>query len=173
MRNTLLALALGGGVGLIVGAGLAAAGSRPGARPSESSAIIPFADGLYTIADRSVTCRVNGGWIACANGRVTIACKNDQCRANYYHDDYPDELHVLQSDEQAKHAKVLRPGGYWDLGRMGCHTSRTHIECDVMDFNGGFQMSGLFSRNVDWNDAPPGWPWDGRTYTEKDRMPGV
>lgn len=167
MRNTLLGLVLGVVAGLIVAVGVTAGGP-----PGQDPAMAPLQDGLYRLADGKVICKVVGGWIACSNGRVQILCVDDRCSPHYL-DALPEPYAIGAAEEASSAIRVLRPNISWDLGRMGCRTSRTHIECRVIDYLGGFQMSGLFARNVDWDDAPPGWPWDGRTHTVKDRVPGI
>ncbi|MFN3584355.1 hypothetical protein [Phenylobacterium sp.] len=147
-------------------------GKAPGA--TEKWRMIEARDGLYTVADRSVACRVHGGWIACANDKVRIACQDDKCVPHSWVGDYEDgPLMVIPLDAQEQPAVVLRPGDALDFPRMNCWVEQTYLECRMADFGGGFQMSGLFARNSDWDDAPSGWPWNGKTYTLKDRIPGA
>jgi hypothetical protein len=179
LGKILLNLLLGAGAGLAVGAGVTAGAagggdggpdvSRPSARYART---VKLHDGLYRLADGAVTCTVVKGWIACSNGRVQILCLDDRCKPHYL--DLAPEPYAIGAAEEASSArKVLPPDTTLLLPAMTCTAGRHHIECRVADYRGGFQMSGLFARNIDWDDAPPGWPWDGRAYTIKDRVPGI
>lgn len=179
MGRNLLSLIIGTAVGLAVAVGLlAGAPSRdPGwpyvsERPSKYAQTVQLQDGLYRLADGGVTCKVVDGWIACSNRRVQILCIADRCKAHYL-DLAPEPYSIVMADEESNDAKVLPPRTLLELPSMTCATTRRHIECRVADYLGGFQMSGIFARNVDWDDAPDGWPWDGRDYTVRDRVPGI
>jgi len=153
---------------LLLGAHNASAKPHPAKTPRYPS--MRLVDGLYVIADGGVTCKVAGGWINCSNALSTqLTCKDDHCQP--YDSPYrppPSELDLdRKSSPTPKH--VLPVDTDFELPRVTCHTGLHHIECRVVDENGGFQMSRLFARCNNWNDAPQGWPWDGRVYTDRDR----
>lgn len=126
-------------------------------------------DGLITISDRSVACRIEGQTIACDNGLATVACDGARCvggRAGGIAD-----ISRLDADEPA--AKLVPAKTLLFLRGTSCFVEPTYIECHVADYSGGFAISGLFARVASYDDAPAGWPWDGRPHTEKDKLPGI
>jgi len=56
---------------------------------------------------------------------------------------------------------------------MYCTTDRRVLDCGLGDGLGGFQMDATFARIASYDDAPAGWPWDGKVHTAKEMDPGV
>jgi len=124
-------------------------------------------DGLYTIPDKSLACRVHGDIVACANSRLTVVCGGKECQARSARS-FPRELWVNAKDAHRPEARVLAPGTFAVFGTLACPTRRTYIDCSIMDSGGGFQMSGLFTRVIAIDDTPSrAWPWDGKRYVRK------
>jgi len=130
-------------------------------------------DGLYTIPDRSLACRVHDNLVACANSRLTVVCGGKECQARAARS-YPRELWVTAKDAHSPEARVLPPGTFAVFGTLVCPTRRTYIDCSIMDYGGGFQMSGLFTRVLTIDNTPSRtWPWDGKRYFRKDMDDGT
>lgn len=138
--------------------------------PMPEGAVIDMPDGLYTVADRSVACRSERGLVACTNGRVIIECNGERCRPYYLASGI---LTITSSDANAPEARILPRGVVVDFGSTTCVAERTFLYCRQADYQGGFEMNGIFARSSDFDDAPNGWPWDGVRYGPRDRTPGI
>ena len=130
-------------------------------------------DGLYTIPDRSLACRVYDEAVACANSRLTVVCNGKECQGREERS-FPRELWVRAKDAHRRDARVLPSGTFADFGSLACRTRRTYIDCSISDYGGGFQMSGLFTRVIAIDNTPSRtWPWDGKRYARKDMQDGT
>jgi hypothetical protein len=133
---------------------------------------IRLKDGLYAIADGGVVCKVSRGRINCRNAEgAQITCIEDHCVAHETSKPSRD----LDIGVKAKNApkRVLPANVDLDLPQVSCFAGLHFIECGLVDWEGGFQMSRRFARCNNWDDAPWGWPWDGHKYGKKDLIPGA
>lgn len=129
-------------------------------------------DGFFTIPDRSVTCRIDRGAIACTNPRLGVLCKDDVCRG--YPSPAPEAPEILQGDSSGSDVRVIPERTVMYLPRgPTCWIAAAYIECSLADYYGGFQMSGYFGRVQSYDDAPAEWPRIDRKWSIRDRMPGV
>jgi len=127
--------------------------------------------GLFTIPDRSVLCEVAGDRLVCDNSGVAVECDARKCTA--YHFASHEGPTLPMPEAKAPGTPALPAKTLVDTGFLTCWIEATYIECHLVDYLGGFAMSELFVRNSSFDDAPPGWPWDGRRYTNQDRLPGI
>jgi len=128
-------------------------------------------NGLFTIPDRSILCEVTKDRLVCDNGGVAVECNAEKCTAHHFATFKGPTLPL--PDAKAPATPALPAKTLVDTGFLTCWVEATYIECHLVNYLGGFAMSDLFVRNTSFDDAPPGWPWDGRTYTNQDRLPGV
>lgn len=155
----------------LIGAGTAEATQRKS--QSVSYPEIHLKDGLFTTHDGGVICKVSRGWINCSNrGRADITCLDDHCLPHYISSP-PPNLNITLEDEQSPKRILPAYTVVLSLPRMGCTAHASFIECRTTDWTGGFQMDRLFARCSNWDDAPSGWPWDGRKHTAKEILPGI
>lgn len=128
-------------------------------------------DGLFTIPDRSILCEVAKVRLVCDNGGVAVECDAEACTAYHFAAHKGPTLPLPEAKAPA--TRALPAKTLVDTGFLTCWVEATYIECHLINYLGGFAMSDLFVRNASFDDAPPGWPWDGRTYTNQDRLPGI
>lgn len=130
--------------------------------------VVKMGDGLYTIADRSIACRVHGEQFACSNPWITVVCHGEVCAPREY-PEYPRDLWVDAKDAKRPEARVLPPGASVEFADALCTARRNSIDCVVEYPKGGFQLSGLFERVLLLDHTPSrNWPWDGKRYSRKD-----
>ena len=133
--------------------------------------VVELREGRFTIPNRSFLCEVVKGRIVCDNGRVAVECDAETCTAYHFSQKKGPTLPLPEAKAPA--TRLLPAKTLVDTGFVTCWVEATYIECHLVGYLGGFAMSDQFVRNSSFDDAPPGWPWDGRAYTNADRPPGV
>jgi hypothetical protein len=126
-------------------------------------------DGVYTIANRSVVCRVQGEAAACMTRWIVMVCRNYACHPKKEGDLKPAQQIVTWDDLKVPNVKILKPHRYVEMGQLTCAVGRNYVDCDLGDALGGFQLGDAFARSINWDETPSRtWPWDGRRYKARD-----
>jgi hypothetical protein len=149
----------------------AASASQPKSGASAYREIHPtkLGDGVYTIANRSVVCRVQGEVAACMTRWIVIVCRDYACHPKKDGDLKAARQIVRWDDLKGPNVKLLKPHRYVDMAQLTCEVGRNYVDCDLGDAMGRFQLGDTFARNVNWDETPSRtWPWDGRRYKASD-----
>jgi hypothetical protein len=154
-------------VALTVLAAHPAAASQPKRSASEFREIHPrrLGDGVYTIANRSVVCRVRGEAAACMTRWVVIICRDYVCHPKKDGEVKPAEQLVKWDDIKGPNVRLLKPHRYVSMGQLDCDVGRNYVDCNLGDALGRFQLGDSFARNINWDETPSNyWPWNGKRY---------
>jgi hypothetical protein len=147
----------------------AAAKAKQGASAYREFHPTKLGDGVYTIANRSVVCRVRGEAAACMTRWVAMICRDYVCRPKKEGDVKPAEQIVKWDDIKGPNVRLLKPHRSVSIGQLYSEAGRNYVDCNLADGYGGFQLGDTFARNLNWDESPSRtWPWDGRRYKASD-----